>query len=219
MSDADKGTGAGDMPTAPLRVPGAAPNAPDGRGSGKGGWSPGKRAAALLGVCAVIGGGTFVAVQAATGSPAARPAAVQSAAMPAGTQAGMVASATEQAAVLNAAIAAPGTRRLDRLRRLGGLYGQFTYQTKEGARTLAFERGTISSVGGGDVVIRAADGTSYAWALTSTSVVRENGTKEPDAALAQGQTVFAGGLVTGGTRDARLIVIRKATTPKASTAA
>jgi hypothetical protein len=219
MSDTYKGTGAGDMPTVPLRAPGAAPSAPNGNGngsgnaSGKGGWSPGKRAAALLGVCAVVGAGTFIAVQ-ATGSPAAQPAAARSAAY-----AGTAANATEQAVVLQAAIASPGLHRLERLRRLGGMYGQFTYDTKEGARTLAFERGTIASVGGGDVVVRAADGTAYTWALTSTSVVRENGTKETDAALAQGQTVFAGGTIAGGTRDARLIVIRKATTPKSSTAA
>jgi hypothetical protein len=221
MSDTYRGTGEGDMPTVQLRAPGAAPGAPNGNGngSGKGGWSPGKRAAALLGACAVIGGGTFIAVQ-ATGSPAAQPAAqsvaAQSVAAQAGTRAGTVANATDQAAVLQAAIATPNVHRLARLRRLGGLYGQFTYDTKNGARTLAFERGTIASVGGGDVVIRAADGTTYAWALTSTSVVRENGTKEPESTLAQGQAVFAGGPVTGGTRDARLIVIRKATTPKAS---
>src|SRR5258708_16684341 len=191
MSDIYKGTGAGDMPTAPLRVPGAAPSAPGGKGSGKGGWSPGQRAAALLGVCAVVGGGTFIAVQ-ATGSPA-QSAAAQSAARPAGDQAGSVASATGQAAVLQAAIARPGVHRLERLRRLGGLYGQFTYETKAGARTLAFERGTIASVGGGDVVVRATDGTTWTWVLTSTSVVRENGTKEPESTLAQGQAVFAGG--------------------------
>jgi hypothetical protein len=192
------------------------------KGTGAG-WSPGKRAAALLGACAVIGGGTFIAVQ-ATGSPAAKPAAqsvaAQSVAAQAGARAGTVANATDQAAVLQAAIATPNVHRLARLRRLGGMYGQFTYETKDGARTLAFERGTIASVGGGDVVIRAADGTTYAWVLTSTSVVRENGTKEPESTLAQGQAVFAGGLVTGGSRDARIIVVRKAaTTPKASTAA
>ena len=218
MSDTDKGTGAGDLPTTQLRMPGAAPGAPRGNGSGKGGWSPGKRAAALLGVCAVIGGGTFLAVQ-ATSSPAAQPAA-QSVAAQSVAQSGTVASATGQAAVLQAAIATPNVRRLARLRRLDGMYGQFSYETKDGARTLAFERGTIASVGSGDVVIRAADGTTYTWTLTSTSVVRENGTKEPVSTLAAGQPVFAGGQVTGGTRDARLIVIRKAAaTPKTSTSA
>jgi len=205
MSDAYKGIDQGDVPTTRFRVPGAAPGAPAGPGKGK--WSPGKRVAAILATCAVIGAGTFALVQ-ATSNPATTAATTQAAAV----------STTQQAAVLQAALTTPGVRRLERLRLLGGLYGQFTYETKQGARTLAYERGTITLVGNGDVVVRAADGTTYTWVLTSTSVVRENGTKESVSTLAQGQTVFAGGLITSGTRDARLIVIRKAaTTPKTST--
>ena len=90
------------------------------------------------------------------------------------------------------------------------MYGQYTFQTMQGPRTLAFERGTITSVTGSDVMIRAADGTTWEWALTSTSVVRENGRKEPAGALAAGEAVFAGGSVANQTKDARLIVIRKA---------
>jgi hypothetical protein len=173
-------------------------------------WSPGKRVAAILGACAVLGGGTFVLVQAAS-SPATAAAT---------TQAAAAVSTTAQAAVLQSALTAPGARRLERLRLHGGMYGQFTYETREGARTLAYERGTIALVGNGDMVVRAADGTAYTWALTRTSVVRENGTREPVSTLAQGQAVFAGGLITSGTRDARLIVIRKAaTTPEDSTPA
>jgi hypothetical protein len=185
-------------------------------GPGNHAWSPAKRVAAVLAACAVLGGGTYAVMQATSTPAAARSATTQAAA----AQAVPAANATEQAAVLQAAIATPGIRRLERLRLLGGMYGQFTYETKSGARTLAFERGTITLVGSGDVVVRATDGTTWTWALTTTSVVRENGTKEPESTLAQGQTVFAGGLVTGGTRDARLIVIRKAASaPKTSAAA
>jgi hypothetical protein len=221
MSDLYKGFDPHDAPTMPIRVPGAAPSAPGGKGPGDGGWSRGKRVAALLAACAVVGGGAFAVVQATTGSPvAAQSTAAQSATAQTGTQAGSAVSATEQATALRDAIATPGIRRLARLRLLGGMYGQFTYETKKGPRTLAFERGTITSAGNGNVVIRAADGTTFAWVLTSTSVVREDGTKEPEGSLAQGQTVFAGGLVTSGTRDARLIVIRKAgTTQKTSSTA
>ncbi len=60
------------------------------------------------------------------------------------------------------------------------------------------------------MAVRADDGTTWTWVLTGTSVVRENGTREPACTPAQGETVFAGGLVTNKTRDARLIVIRKA---------
>jgi hypothetical protein len=221
MSNMYEGLGADDMPTAPYQFPGSAPggpggSAPGGGGPGSGGpggggpggggrWSRGKRAAALLAVCAVVGGGAFAATEAATGAPAAAQSAnTQS------IQAGTSASVTAQASALRDALGTTGLRRLARLRRLGGMYGQYTFETASGPRTLAFERGTIVTIGGGDAVVRAADGTAWTWTLTGTSVVRESGTREPQDALAPGQTVFAGGQVTGGTRDAWLIVIRKA---------
>jgi hypothetical protein len=152
----------------------------------------------VLGICAVAGGGAFAVVQGEAGSPAT--------AQVANTQA---AGVTGQATVLRDVLAGTGVRRLARLRRLGGLHGEYTYATAKGAATLAFERGTVTSVGGGHLVVRAADGATWTWAITGTSVVRENGTKEPESALATGQAVFAGGPVAGGTREARLIVIRK----------
>ncbi len=213
MTNMYSGMGADDMPTADHRVPSSpGGNGPGGRGKGR--WWTGKRAAALLAACAAVGAGTFVAVQAAAGSPS--PAASQSAdTQAAGTSAGVAAG---QAAVLRDVLTTTtGIHRLARLRRLGGMYGQYTFETKQGPRTLAFERGTITSVTGSDVVVRAADGTTWTWTLTGTSVVRENGTKEPASALAHGETVFAGGLASSGTRDARLIVIRKAAAaPKTS---
>ena len=137
---------------------------------------------------------------------------------------------TGQAAVLNTALttantpAAPASgqatqRRhvrdaLARLRRLGGIDGQFTFQTKAGPKTLAFERGTIASISGRDVVIRAKDGTTWSWTLVGDSVVRENGAKATAGALSAGDLVFVGGPVVSGAHDARLVVIRD---PKTST--
>lgn len=134
------------------------------------------------------------------------------------------ASPTGQAAVLNSALtsaalpssAAPATagrhhrHPLSRFRLLSGIDGQFTFETKTGPRTLAFERGTIESVAGGQVVVRAVDGTTWSWKLVSDSVVRENGKKTTASALSAGERVFAGGPVVNGTHDARLIVIRAA---------
>ena len=217
------GIGADEIPTAPYRLPGVAPDRPGGFGSGsgagksggKGGWLRGKRVvAAIVAVCAAAGGGAFAVVQATTSSPAQQQAANTQALSPqAGAQAGTSASAAGQASLLREVLTTTGHRRLARLRLLGGMYGQFTFETKSGPRTLAFERGTITSIVGNDVNVRAADGTTFTWVLTGTSVVRENGTKEPETTLAEGQAVFAGGPVTGGSRDARLIVIRKAGTP------
>jgi len=238
MNDAHSKTGPEDQPTVTIPVSGAAPGAfgsapgafggapgafagapgapgaPGGRGPRR--WSRGKQAAALLGVAAVVGGGTFAIVDAATGTPGATDAAATQTVAQAGTQA----SGASQAAALQNVLGATGVRRLARLRLLGGMYGQYTFQTKTGSHSLAFERGTVTSVSTSDVVVRAANGTTWTWELTGTSVVREHGTKEAQSTLAQGQTVFVGGPVTNGAKDARVIVIRDAqTTPKSSASA
>jgi hypothetical protein len=97
---------------------------------------------------------------------------------------------------------------LARLRALGGVDGEFTFHNSTGFHTIAFERGTIQSVSGSEVVVRAPDGTTWTWLIVSDTVVRQNGGKTTTGALAQGQNVFAGGPVISGAKDARLIVIR-----------
>ena len=96
---------------------------------------------------------------------------------------------------------------LARLRALGGVHGEFTFHNSTGYHTVAFERGTIQSAGS-DVVVRAPDGTTWTWLIVSDTVVRQNGGKTTTSALAAGQTVFTGGPVVSGSKDARLIVIR-----------
>jgi hypothetical protein len=202
MTNMYTGNGQDGMPTAPYRVPTAGNGDPGNRPR----RSHAKQAGAVLLVCAAVGGGTFAVVEAVSS-----PASAGAGQAPAAAQTGQTAQGT-QAALLRSALTPAGRRRaVARIRALGGMYGQFTYDTKKnGPRTLAFERGTVTSVTSSDVVIRAKDGTTETWALSGTSVVRENGTKEPVSTLAQGQTVFAGGPVTDNTHDARLIVIRKA---------
>jgi len=99
--------------------------------------------------------------------------------------------------------------RLARL--LGGIDGQFTFKTKTGVRTLAYERGVIQTVNSGsNIVVRASDGTTWTWDLVSSTVVREDQAKTAETALAPGQPVWVGGPVNSGAKDARLIVIRPA---------
>jgi hypothetical protein len=98
-------------------------------------------------------------------------------------------------------------RPLNRLRGLGGMYGSFAIRTASGTETLAFERGTIGSVSGSNIVVRAADGTTMTWQLVSDTLVRDHG-KSSTSQLSDGQLVFVGGPVSSGARDARLIVIR-----------
>ena len=75
-------------------------------------------------------------------------------------------------------------------------------------RTLAFERGIVQSASGSDIVVRAADGTTWTWDLVSSTVVRESGQKTTTSALTTGEPVWVGGPVVSGAKDARLIVIR-----------
>ena len=135
-------------------------------------------------------------------------------------------ASSTQAAALNTALsdaagnpAVPPARvrwALGRLRHLGGVDGTVTFHNQTGFHTLAFERGTIQSVSGSDVVIKAADGTIWTWHIVSDTVVRKNGGKTTMSALSAGQTVFAGGPVVSGTRDVRLIVIRPDGAPGSS---
>jgi hypothetical protein len=100
-------------------------------------------------------------------------------------------------------------QRLLRGLALAGIHGQFTFETKSGPRTLAYERGVVESVSATAVVVRAQDGTTWTWDLVGNTVVRENGQRTVKSALSAGENVFAGGPVSGGTYAARLIVIRK----------
>ena len=127
-----------------------------------------------------------------------------------GTQAAALNTALSDAAGNSAVPPARVRWALGRLRHLGGVDGTVTFHNKTGFHTLSFERGTIQSVSGSDVVIKAADGTIWTWHIVSDTVVRKNGAKATTSALSAGETVFAGGPVVSGARDARLIVIRPA---------
>ena len=99
--------------------------------------------------------------------------------------------------------------RIARVALLRGIDGQFTFRGQGGTiRTLAFERGVVQSLSGSDIVVRAADGTTWTWDLVSNTVVRENGSKTSQSALAVGEPVWVGGPVLSGVKDARLVVIK-----------
>jgi hypothetical protein len=90
------------------------------------------------------------------------------------------------------------------------MYGQVTYHGRAGTVALAFERGTVESAGGGHLVVRAPDGTTWTWRLAGNAVVRERGTTARHGALTSGARVFVAGQVSGGSRDARLVLVRAA---------
>ena len=104
--------------------------------------------------------------------------------------------------------------RLFRVALRRGIDGQFTFRGRGGViRTLAFERGVVQSVSSSDVVVQAADGTTWSWDLVSSTVVRESGQKTATSAVTTGEPVWVGGPVVSGARDARLIVIRPPSAP------
>ncbi len=164
-------------------------------------WGAGITLAGFL-----AGGGIALAAVSGGGTPAAS-SALSNSGNATNLQATELNSALSTAA--SSASTSPARVRwaLGRLRRLGGIDGQFTYHNKTGFHTLAFERGTIQSVSGSDVVIKAADGTTWTWQIVSDTVVRKSGAKTTTSALSAGETVFAGGPVVNGAKDIRLIVI------------
>ncbi|HEX9064668.1 MAG TPA: hypothetical protein VF843_06145 [Streptosporangiaceae bacterium] len=86
-------------------------------------------------------------------------------------------------------------------------HGQVTFRTKNGARTLVFERGVVQSASAGSVVVKAADGTTWTWALTGSTVVTSDGHKVPASTLTSGTKAVLVGLVSNGANDARRIFV------------
>jgi len=99
-------------------------------------------------------------------------------------------------------------RRMHLLRLVRGMYGQVTYHGRSGTSTLAFERGTVESASGSHLAVRARDGTTWTWNLAGNAVVREHGGTAPSGALSSGARVFVVGRVSGGSKDARLVLVR-----------
>jgi hypothetical protein len=99
--------------------------------------------------------------------------------------------------------------RIARFFLLRGVDGQFSFKAADDTvRTLAYVRGVIESVNNGSIVVKAADGSSWAWQLVSTTVVRDSSGKISQSTLAVGQPVWVGGPVVSGVKDARLVFVR-----------
>jgi hypothetical protein len=92
---------------------------------------------------------------------------------------------------------------------LRGVDGQFTIQTAQGIKTLAYERGVIQSVDAGkSFVVQAADGTTWTWNLVTTTVIRDWQGEVSPGNLVAGTPVWVGGPVVQNAKDARLVVLR-----------
>jgi hypothetical protein len=162
---------------------------------------------------AAVSGGGIAAASSASGTSGTSGASGAS-----GAQAAELNSALSTAASTSPTVTPAHVRwALGRLRLLGGVDGVVTFHNKTGFHTVSFERGIIQSVNGSNVVIKTADGTTWTWQIVSDTVVRKNGAKTTTSALSAGETVFAGGPVVNGAKDARLIVIRTSGSSGSST--
>jgi hypothetical protein len=174
-------------------------------------WGTGVTLAGFLaggGIALALSGGSTPAAS-STGTGSAGAGSAGSGSTGSGQVQGAALNTELSAASTSSAVSLPRVRwALGRLRALGGVDGEFTFHNSTGYHTLVFERGTIQSVSGSDVVVRAPDGTTWTWLIVSNTVVRQSGRKTTTSALATGQTVFAGGPLVNGAKDARLIVIR-----------
>jgi hypothetical protein len=182
-----------------------------------------KRVAVTIAAGAVLlGSGAAIGI-ALTGGASASTDTSASAGTPASASSSLTGTPSAKAAVRCAKLAAKlrvsghpaAAKRLralctDPLLRLafvGGEYGQVTFKGKTSPKTIAFERGTVESVTGSAVTVKAPDGTTWTWDLTASTAIHAAGHATAQAKLATGDRVFVGGPVVSGARDARLIRI------------
>jgi hypothetical protein len=169
-------------------------------------WTGGIAAAALLGAGGAVAGLKLAGNSAPSNTPAA---VALKHALGSSAGAGHAGSCRHAAAGSSAGGQARGRHcgRAHLLRLVRGMYGQVAYHSRAGTVTLAFDRGTVESVSGGQLIVRAADGTTWTWALAGNTVVREHGKAAPSGALSSGARVFVAGQVFAGNRNARLVII------------
>jgi hypothetical protein len=175
-------------------------------------WAGAIAAAALLAAGGTVGGLRLAgSATAGSGSVPANGAkavalndALSSAAAPAG------ASGCRRAASSPPTGRHSGARHCGRalLRLVRGMYGEVAFHGAAGTVTLAFERGTVQSAAGGHLVVRAASGMTWTWNLAAGTVIGSRGGTRPASTLASGTRVFVAGPVSGGARDARLVIVR-----------
>lgn len=172
----------------------------------------------------VAAGAAFGGVTLASGGNQAPAAAAQTA-----QNAPAASGPTGQAAALNTLLASAGSSspgddtgtgnagwthrhhrhgRLGEVRLLGGMYGQFTFTTAHGTKTIAFERGTVTAVTATTLVIKAKNGTTWTWQVMPNTRVRDDRKLAKVSDITDGEQVFTAGQVTNGARDARIVIVR-----------
>ena len=102
----------------------------------------------------------------------------------------------------------PGRRRAARVilnRRM--LHGEATVQTRDGAKVVTAQRGTVTAVDGTTVTVKSGDGFTLTWTIGDPIHVWEHRQPADLGAVKTGTEVGVAGAREGDTVTARLIVI------------
>ncbi|MEV1286657.1 hypothetical protein [Micromonospora sp. NPDC049679] len=105
-----------------------------------------------------------------------------------------------------------GERKRHRARvllRKNTLHGEAVVQTKDGSKTVAVQRGTVTAIDGSTMTVKSSDGFTITWTFgDNLRVVEHRVAVKPDQVKA-GTVVGVAGTKDGDKTSARLIVIPK----------
>lgn len=100
-------------------------------------------------------------------------------------------------------------RAAGRYLRRNTLHGQVTVKTKDGTKTIAVQRGTVTAVSATSLSVKSTDGFTETWVLNSKTKVRVDGQSSSASNLKTGEELGVAGGMTGNTSTARLVVVPK----------
>jgi hypothetical protein len=88
------------------------------------------------------------------------------------------------------------------------LHGSVTVQGKDGVKTIAVQRGTITAVTSTSISVKSTDGFTETWAFGDPLRIVQDKKKAATSALKTGQTIGVAGTQSGSATSARLIAIK-----------
>ncbi|PRY18721.1 hypothetical protein [Pseudosporangium ferrugineum] len=104
--------------------------------------------------------------------------------------------------------ARPGHHRARKYLRKNTLHGEVTVQGKDGVRTIAVQRGTVTAVDATSVTVKSSDGVTWTWAFgDKIKIVRDRTAVQPTA-LKAGDEAGLAGRRDGDRTVARLIRLK-----------
>jgi hypothetical protein len=90
------------------------------------------------------------------------------------------------------------------------LHGEIVVETKEGTRTIAVQRGTVTALDGDSMTVKSTDGFTMTWTLGENLRVIERRTTVQPEDVEVGAEVGVAGAKDGDRATARLVVLPRA---------